>query len=328
MPDSTLTDFLVPSDNGAVGHYRIMRPGQAQAILRSRPVMQWLVKPSYADWRKYNIGKILFNRAMRPEDLKYWKGLRRMLGSVPFVYDVDDALWASPPRSTYSPPPEYIRNLDAMVGLADVLVTSTETLQYEMERRYRRPVRLFPNCLHDNEFAKQIRYRHPSSKLKVLWSGSNTHHPDLEQLIPVVLQTKDRYHWVFKGYTPPALVGAVESLPLTPTFTYMNDIHKIGAHVGIAPLIDNVFNRCKSNLKVLEYSALGMASLASNVGPYIQTSVQTVNKGRPKDWLSALRRFEDEDFRVTSAKIGQDWTRIFSFSNEMRAEQLKSVYHV
>lgn len=324
MPD--IHDFLVPSDNGACGYYRILRPGKAQSILNRTTPLQWPYRPSYADWKKYNIGKILFNRAMSDEDVKYWKGLRRLLPNVPFFLDFDDALWASPPRSTYRPPRQMLRNMDMVADLADILVASTETLRERLEHRYRRPVRLMPNLLFDNEYATSLRHRAPGQKLRVLWSGSDTHGPDLEQIIPVVLTTRDKYDWVFKGYVPPVLRDHVEFHPLTPTYTYLNDIHNLKAHVGIAPLVDNLFNRCKSNLKVLEYSALGVPSVASDVEPYSPASVITAGKGRPRDWIDALALLEDEDYRLESARIAQTWSKLFSFSHPVRAQQLMEVY--
>jgi glycosyltransferase involved in cell wall biosynthesis len=45
-------------------------------------------------------------------------------------------------------------------------------------------------------------------------------------------------------------------------------------NIGVAPLTDAEFNRSKSHIKWLEYSALGLATVASNVGEYAQSVVQ------------------------------------------------------
>ena len=45
-------------------------------------------------------------------------------------------------------------------------------------------------------------------------------------------------------------------------------------NIGIAPLTDTEFNRSKSHIKWLEYSALGLATVASNIGEYAQSVVQ------------------------------------------------------
>ena len=63
--------------------------------------------------------------------------------------------------------------------------------------------------------------------------------------------------------------------------------------IGIAPLVDTEFNRSKSNLKYLEYSALGIPSVCSNVYPY----AKTIKKGENgflakniKHWKEHLER--------------------------------------
>ena len=38
--------------------------------------------------------------------------------------------------------------------------------------------------------------------------------------------------------------------------------------IGIAPLADNDFNRCKSSIKLLDYGALGLATVASDMPAY------------------------------------------------------------
>jgi len=38
--------------------------------------------------------------------------------------------------------------------------------------------------------------------------------------------------------------------------------------IGIAPLVDNLFNRAKSNIKWLQYAALGSPCVASDLAPY------------------------------------------------------------
>lgn len=321
-----LTDFLVPSDCGACGHYRILRPGKVQADLTHRETRQWMVRPSFKDWARYDIGKVLFNRAMGDADVRYWAQFRKQFPNVPLILDFDDALWSTHPRSSYAPTRPMLKNMDTISGMADVIIASTPYLQDKLEQRYRRDIRLMPNLLFDREFAPSLVVRSPEEKLRVLWSGSDTHAPDLDQIIPVVQATHDRYHWIFKGYVPPVLKGLVEYQPITPTLTYLDELRRLNAHVGIAPLIDNRFNRCKSNLKILEYSALGMAVLASNVEPYEQSSITTVQGTRSRHWLSALRRFEDEEERQYSAKIGRAWARLFAFENPLRLSTILGAY--
>ena len=62
--------------------------------------------------------------------------------------------------------------------------------------------------------------------------------------------------------------------------------------IGIAPLLDVTFNRAKSNLRWLEYSALGIPTVASNVRPF-RDSIEDGKDGfvcaSRKAWYETLR---------------------------------------
>jgi glycosyltransferase involved in cell wall biosynthesis len=68
-------------------------------------------------------------------------------------------------------------------------------------------------------------------------------------------------------------------------------------HIAVAPLVDNALNRSKSLLKYLEYTALGLPVVASNVGPYqsLQHGVNALLCDNTGDaWRDALRRLAEE----------------------------------
>jgi glycosyltransferase involved in cell wall biosynthesis len=65
-------------------------------------------------------------------------------------------------------------------------------------------------------------------------------------------------------------------------------------------LIDNGFNCCKSWLKVLEYSSVGLPSICSNVVPYNRIIEQGVN-----GWLVNNEEEWEEASRCISPKMRQ-----------------------
>ncbi|MRR12221.1 glycosyltransferase, partial [bacterium] len=82
-----------------------------------------------------------------------------------------------------------------------------------------------------------------------------------------------------------------------------------GFDIGIAPLIDNKFNSCKSDLKFLEYSKIGMPSVLSKVAPYMR-SVRHGENGflatNTKDWLKYLRTLI-KDAELREAMSARAW---------------------
>jgi len=79
--------------------------------------------------------------------------------------------------------------------------------------------------------------------------------------------------------------------------------------IGIAPLADIVFNRAKSNVKLKEYAAAGVAWLASPIGPYEGFGEQQGGRLVADDgWYEALERLvAREKDRRKLVKRGRRW---------------------
>jgi glycosyltransferase involved in cell wall biosynthesis len=61
--------------------------------------------------------------------------------------------------------------------------------------------------------------------------------------------------------------------------------------IGIAPLVDNPFNRARSNVKLKEYGAAGATWLASPVGPYLGLGAKQGGAlVSDQDWFEAIDR--------------------------------------
>ena len=62
--------------------------------------------------------------------------------------------------------------------------------------------------------------------------------------------------------------------------------------VAIAPLRDNAYNRCKSDIKLLDYAALGAAGVFSRMAPYEAMPAGTglLVDNTPQAWTAGLER--------------------------------------
>lgn len=117
--------------------------------------------------------------------------------------------------------------------------------------------------------------------VRLVYIGSTTHAEDLELLRPVMAELGARAPGRFAldvvGVQAPVLDGE------RPWFTRLEIPHELKPyprfvgwlrrqrprwHIALAPLRDTEFNRCKSDLKWLEYTALGLPVVASAVRPY------------------------------------------------------------
>jgi len=58
--------------------------------------------------------------------------------------------------------------------------------------------------------------------------------------------------------------------------------------VVLAPMKDNAFNRCKSEIRCVEAGAHGSVPVCSAVAPYVRFGAATIVKDRFKDWNAAV----------------------------------------
>lgn len=74
--------------------------------------------------------------------------------------------------------------------------------------------------------------------------------------------------------------------------------------VGVAPLQNTEFNRCKSDLRLLEYGAWGVPYVASNIAPYRRFAGEVFGgylAATPEEWIGGLLALRDDRERE---KIG------------------------
>lgn len=102
--------------------------------------------------------------------------------------------------------------------------------------------------------------------------------------------------------------------------------------VCIAPLLDNRFNRCKSELKMLEAAALGKPIIVSDVYPYKYLAENGVNcisvKNEPQSWADAIDKIFKGNYRqelAESLRAEVDKRYNIDKENEKRYESMKSI---
>lgn len=192
------------------------------------------------------------------------------------------------------------------VRIADMVVVSTQELyaKYGAHGRSR--------LLRNRVPARYLDIPRIDSDL-IGWGGSVHSHPDDLQQVGSAIAALVRRGARFKTVGDPAdvakalgLPGEPESSGPVPMDDYPRAVAQFG--IGIAPLADTRFNRCKSWLKPLEYSAVGVPWVASPLPEY--QALYNMSCGclarRPRDWqgqLSALR--DSEQLRAELSEAGR-----------------------
>jgi len=222
----------------------------------------------------------------------------------PIVYELDDLLFALPADHPHRGSRYYSKALIPIFRAlteADGVIASTPSLAAEVSA-LNPQTQVLPTYLDDEiwKFPDQGRAgRTPDQRVTIGYMGGGSHTPDLEMLLPVLLNLLDRFgqnlSLEFYGEDPPgALVNHPRVRLVSPNFDYHAHVRTMtqsSCDIWIAPLIDNRFNRCKSWNKFLEYSILGLAGVYGRTAPYEAVVTHGENgflAASPQEWEQCL----------------------------------------
>jgi glycosyltransferase involved in cell wall biosynthesis len=145
--------------------------------------------------------------------------------------------------------------------------------------------------------------------LRVGWVGAGQHQGDLELVNTVVRELAAEVDWIFMG------MCTDEIKPLLTEFhgfvsigDYPKKMSSLDLDIAIAPIEDNFFNQCKSNLRLLEYGAMGWPVVCSDVYPYRTDNPPVLRvKNDPAEWVNAIRSLYDGKRRHANAEALHQW---------------------
>ena len=195
------------------------------------------------------------------------------------VYDLDDDLLDIPPdHADFARLAPRSQAVAAMLHEASAVWVSTPALRDKLAPA-RRDVRVVSNGLDERLWrAFPPPERAPFGPLRLLFMGTMTHDADWALVFPALerlhAEHGDRVRVDVLGFTggdlPPWMARV--AVPATASASYPGFVHWIVNNnrwdVGVAPLLDTPFNRCKSSIKTMDYAGLGLAVLASDVSVY------------------------------------------------------------
>lgn len=189
----------------------------------------------------------------------------------PIWVDYDDNLFDVPddnPTYKFYMTAQVKKNLRFIINNSDIVTTSTLELLKEIlnntDTLLMSKFFVIPNALHD-EFPLTL----PETNVKtrnILWRGSLTHENDLYQYRNEISRIAigdcqltffgSKHHFI-KAEIPDAIF--VDPKPLIYYFEFLQSRQWA---ISIVPLVDNIFNRCKSNINWIESTYAGAVTLA------------------------------------------------------------------
>lgn len=265
---------------------------QLDGMLKIADLSIWQITPSW--------GVLAF--------LQCLKELRKK----PILLEMDDWLFDMPAyniaSNPYRPNSERERIAYQQIELSDAVICSTRFIEEQLRQIFpEKPIYVVPNAI-DFDIWDAVKAQpvvaKEASRIRVGYTGCGNHGRDLEMIAEPIKALLDEFPNVeFLTYGPMLRGREDKYFMIRHDRSYVLNrwstvkdwpaaVKGWQIDIGIAPLLDLNFNRAKSNLRWLEYSALNVPTVASDVRPF-RESIRNASDGflclSKREWYDALR---------------------------------------
>lgn len=236
---------------------------------------------------------------------------------IKIMYDLDDDLLAIP--KNHSDFNYYIHSRLAVMEFllhADLVTTSTKSLAQSLEQLSENVV-VVPNGLDERVWRKDRNCgEKQGDTVSILYMGTMTHERDLALVLPVMEKLKNKYREKVRfdivGVTPNKFKAGYcrfVKIPAKATKAYPAFVSWLLSKniwdIGLCPLEDTPFNSGKSGIKFMDYAAMGMAAVCSDVPAYSivknnETGMVVANN--PRYWAEALEELVENQDKLEKLK--------------------------
>lgn len=166
-----------------------------------------------------------------------------------------------------------IENFKRALSVAD-MVSVTQPILAELYSKYNPNVKVLPNCIDLNIWKPLPLVKHEGVRMG--WAGGHSHYEDWYLLKNVLPKIMNKYKNVtlvilgqkFSGTLKDCPQDRIEHHGWVHTQAYPYKMAALDLDFTLIPLVDNEFNRCKSNIKWIESGALQRPAVTSYVSPY------------------------------------------------------------
>jgi len=275
----------------------------ASAYLR---LLRPLAHPSISDlvamdqgltYRQEDTDVVILDRFWRPDVTRAKAEAvveRARRAGARFVYAVDDDLLNLPTRITNVagvgvqwPTDDHRQAMAFLLGEADAVWVTTHPLR-DRYLALNPSITVLPNCLDEGllPLPRRAGVGTGNEELVIGYMGTPTHDSDLRMVLPALREVCSRHMGqvvleIIGGTASAETRGELRELPVrfpVPPpidheypFFLMWFTRARRWDVAIAPLGESDFNECKSDIKFLDYAAIGAASVCSRVPAYERT---------------------------------------------------------
>jgi hypothetical protein len=303
MPETNLPRAInYYADYGGCGFWRMVWPEFCMNAY-NKACMSGLTQ-MILDLRFYGgIKAIRMQRQATPIQRDFIKELKKAQSHFNYrlIYEVDDIVFKDDI-------PDYNRCKDAFVNqniiesileimqtMDEMTVTCKYMKEYYQDKTGNKKITVIPNYppkfwldrFYEKEKIERLYDQH-KKRPRILYSGSGTHvdvlnrtglNDDFKHITDAIIKARKKFKFVWKGCFPLTLKpyidnGDMEYIDWSPLHDYPQGLYDANCNAAFAPLIDNVFNRSKSNIKMVEAGGLGMPGAYQDLCTYEEAELK------------------------------------------------------
>ena len=283
--------MALPINASAVGHYRVSQPFHELEAAGWIQGGQNYRLPDLNELEREKPDVIVVQYRSRMSSVEEIGRLLRA-SQARRIYEIDDYIIGVPERNDHSRnmPADIREAVRLGISMCDRVVVSTQPLADALSDLHT-DIRVVPNMLAASLWAGLSSERQTTARPRVGWAGGTSHRGDLEVLLEVIKALADQVDWVFFGMCPESLRPYIKEFHAgIPMSHYPAKLASLNLDLALAPLEQNLFNDCKSNLRLLEYGACGFPVICTDTRAYQGYLPCTRVAGNTTDeWLEAIR---------------------------------------
>ena len=284
------------ADQGGCGYWRM---GWSEYLLniKTKASIAGLTAMVLSENFYQNIKAIRIQRQATQNQKVFVQALKSITDKYKFklIYEVDDIVFKDDIpdfnrcKDAFNDA-EVVKNILDIISLTDELTVTCDYMkEYYASKTGHKKINVLPN------YAPRFwldRFYHPKrltenfdknkKRPRILYSGSGVHadivnktnqKDDFEHVVQQIIKARKDFKFVWKGCFPLSCKpfvdnGEMEFLPWSDLQSYPQGLYDANCNVSFASLQDNIFNRSKSNIKMIEAGALGMPGIFQDMCTY------------------------------------------------------------
>jgi len=290
------------ADYGGCGFWRMIWPEMAINSYQ-RGCISGLTSMVLDPRFYYGLKSIRLQRQATPTQNLFVKELakNRVQSGYRLIYEIDDIVFRNDIpdynkcKDAFATVEVEQTILDIISQMDEMTVTCQYMKEYYQNKTSCKKVTVIPNYppkywlghYYNRERIAKL-YEQHKKRPRILYAGSGTHidvanrngmKDDFTHVVQEIIKARKKFKFVWKGTFPLAVKPFIDSgemeyvgwsaLPDLPQHMYNTN-----CNATFAPLTDNIFNKSKSNIKIVESGAFGMPGAFQNLCTYKDADVK------------------------------------------------------